>query len=41
MNTSMLAGTHVIELNDVADGMYFVKVFSGNTQTIKRLVVSK
>jgi PKD repeat protein len=41
MNTSMLAGTHTIVLNDVTDGIYFVKVISGNTQTIKRLLVSK
>ena len=41
MNTSILAGTHTILLNDVSEGIYFVKVISGNTQTIKRLVVSK
>lgn len=41
MSTSMIAGTHTIVLNDVTDGIYFVKVITGNTQTIKRLVVSK
>jgi hypothetical protein len=41
MSTSMIAGTHTIVLSDVTDGIYFVKVITGNTQTIKRLVVSK
>lgn len=41
MSTSMIAGTHTIVLNDVNEGIYFVKVISGNVQTIKRLVVSK
>jgi hypothetical protein len=41
LNSYMPAGTHSIEFNDVNDGIYIVKVISGNTQTIKRLVISK
>jgi hypothetical protein len=41
MNTTMIAGTNHVALNDVTEGIYFVKVITGNTQTIKRLVVSK
>jgi trimeric autotransporter adhesin len=41
MNTNLEVGSHNINLYDVANGIYFIKVISGNTQTTKRLVISK
>jgi hypothetical protein len=39
LNSSMPEGTPMIVLNDIADGIYNIKVISGSTQILKRLEI--
>ena len=41
VNNNYTEGKHLLHLQDVANGIYFVKVSVGNTQSTKRLVVNK
>jgi len=40
MNADFTSGNYNLNLNE-ANGVYFVKVISGNTQATKRLIINK